>query len=69
MPTGGTIRDPALTRPGTVEFLDIRGRVSLAVRLQIPGRARKIIEERLGSWFTLSVLVLVAGIVAALYLF
>jgi hypothetical protein len=32
-------------------------------------RARKIIEERLGFWFTLSVLVLVAGIVAALYLF
>ena len=32
-------------------------------------RARKIIEERLGFWFTLSVLVLVAGIVAALYMF
>ena len=32
-------------------------------------RARKIIEERLGFWFTVSVLVLVAGIVAALYLF
>ena len=32
-------------------------------------RARKIIEERLGFWFTISVLVLVAGIVAAVYLF
>jgi membrane protein YqaA with SNARE-associated domain len=32
-------------------------------------RARAVIEERLGFWFTLSVGVLVAGIVAALYLF
>ena len=32
-------------------------------------RARKIIEERLGFWFAVSVFVLVAGIVAALYLF
>ena len=32
-------------------------------------RARKVIEEHLGFWFTLSVLVLVAGIVAAVYLF
>jgi len=32
-------------------------------------RARKIIEERLGFWVTISVLVLVAGIVAALYVF
>ena len=32
-------------------------------------RARAVIEERLGFWFTVSVLVLVAGIVAALYLF
>jgi membrane protein YqaA with SNARE-associated domain len=32
-------------------------------------RARAIIEERLGFWFTVSVGVLVAGIVAALYLF
>jgi membrane protein YqaA with SNARE-associated domain len=32
-------------------------------------RARAVIEERLGLWFTLSVGVLVAGIVAALYLF
>jgi membrane protein YqaA with SNARE-associated domain len=32
-------------------------------------RARAIIEERLGFWFTVSVGVLVVGIVAALYLF
>jgi hypothetical protein len=32
-------------------------------------RARKIIEERLGFWFTIGAVVLVAGIVAALYLF
>lgn len=32
-------------------------------------RARAMIEERLGFWVTVSVLVLVAGIVAALYLF
>ncbi len=32
-------------------------------------QARAIIEERLGFWFTVSVGVLVAGIVAALYLF
>jgi membrane protein YqaA with SNARE-associated domain len=32
-------------------------------------RARKIIEERLGFWFAVSVGVLLAGIVAALYLF
>ena len=32
-------------------------------------QARKIIEERLGFWVTLSAIVLVAGIVAALYLF
>jgi hypothetical protein len=32
-------------------------------------RARVIIEERLGFWFTVSVAVLVIGIVAALYLF
>jgi len=32
-------------------------------------RARAIIEERLGFWFTVSVGVLVAGIIAALYLF
>jgi membrane protein YqaA with SNARE-associated domain len=32
-------------------------------------RARTIIEERLGFWVTISALVLVAGIVAALYLF
>jgi membrane protein YqaA with SNARE-associated domain len=32
-------------------------------------RARAIIEERLGFWFTVSVAVLVVGIVAALYLF
>jgi membrane protein YqaA with SNARE-associated domain len=32
-------------------------------------QARAIIEERLGLWVTISVLVLVAGIVAALYLF
>jgi len=32
-------------------------------------RARAIIEERLGFWFTISVAVLVIGIVAALYLF
>jgi|SRR5215468_4695249 len=32
-------------------------------------RARAVIEERLGFWFTVSVLVLVAGIIAALYLF
>jgi membrane protein YqaA with SNARE-associated domain len=32
-------------------------------------RARTIIEERLGFWFTISVGVLVAGIVGAVYLF
>ena len=32
-------------------------------------QARVIIEERLGFWFTISVAVLLAGIVAALYLF
>jgi membrane protein YqaA with SNARE-associated domain len=32
-------------------------------------RARVIIEERLGFWFTVSVAVLLIGIVAALYLF
>jgi membrane protein YqaA with SNARE-associated domain len=32
-------------------------------------RARAIIEERLGFWVTISALVLVAGIVAAVYLF
>jgi membrane protein YqaA with SNARE-associated domain len=32
-------------------------------------QARKIIEDRLGFWFTVSVGVLVVGIVAALYLF
>ncbi len=32
-------------------------------------RARAVIEERLGFWFTVSVGVLVVGIVAALYLF
>src|SRR5215510_12346544 len=32
-------------------------------------RARAIIEERLGFWFTISVIVLIAGIIAALYLF
>ncbi len=32
-------------------------------------RARAIIEERLGFWFTVSLAVLVVGIVAALYLF
>jgi membrane protein YqaA with SNARE-associated domain len=32
-------------------------------------QARKVIEERLGFWFTVSVGVLVVGIVAALYLF
>jgi hypothetical protein len=32
-------------------------------------QARAIIEERLGFWFAVSVGVLVAGIVAALYLF
>ncbi len=32
-------------------------------------RARSIIEERLGFWVTISAVVLVAGIVAALYLF
>jgi membrane protein YqaA with SNARE-associated domain len=32
-------------------------------------QARTIIEERLGFWFTVSVAVLLAGIVAAIYLF
>jgi membrane protein YqaA with SNARE-associated domain len=32
-------------------------------------QARAVIEERLGFWVTLSALVLVAGIIAALYLF
>jgi membrane protein YqaA with SNARE-associated domain len=32
-------------------------------------QARKTIEERLGFWVTIGVLVLVAGVVAALYLF
>jgi membrane protein YqaA with SNARE-associated domain len=32
-------------------------------------QARAIIEERLGFWVTISVIVLVAGIIAALYLF
>lgn len=32
-------------------------------------KARAIIEERLGFWFTVSLLVLVAGIIAAVYLF
>ena len=32
-------------------------------------RARSIIEERLGFWVTISAVVLVAGIIAALYLF
>ena len=32
-------------------------------------QARDIIEERLGFWVTISAVVLVAGIVAALYLF
>jgi hypothetical protein len=32
-------------------------------------QARIIIEKRLGFWVTISFLVLVAGIVAALYLF
>jgi membrane protein YqaA with SNARE-associated domain len=32
-------------------------------------KARTIIEERLGFWFTIGLLVLVAGVVAALYLF
>jgi membrane protein DedA with SNARE-associated domain len=32
-------------------------------------RARKIIEERLGFWFTISVAVLIVGIIGALYLF
>jgi membrane protein YqaA with SNARE-associated domain len=32
-------------------------------------RARAIIEERLGFWFTISVAVLVVGVIAALYLF
>jgi membrane protein YqaA with SNARE-associated domain len=32
-------------------------------------RARAIIEERLGFWVTISALVLVAGIIAAVYLF
>ena len=32
-------------------------------------KARAIIEERLGFWFTIGLLVLVAGVVAALYLF
>jgi len=32
-------------------------------------RARKVIEERLGFWFTISVAVLIVGIIGALYLF
>jgi hypothetical protein len=32
-------------------------------------QARAIIEERLGFWVSLAAIVLVAGIVAALYLF
>ena len=32
-------------------------------------RARAMIEERLGFWFTISVVVLILGIIAALYLF
>jgi hypothetical protein len=32
-------------------------------------KARAIIEERLALWFTLGVLLLVAGIIAALYIF
>lgn len=32
-------------------------------------KARAIIEERLGFWFTIGLLVLAAGVVAALYLF
>src|SRR5262245_29182021 len=32
-------------------------------------RAKAIIEERLGFWFTISIIVLIAGIIAALYLF
>ena len=32
-------------------------------------QARAIIEERLGFWVTVSVIVLIAGIIAALYLF
>ena len=32
-------------------------------------KARTVIEERLGFWFTIGLLVLVAGVVAALYLF
>lgn len=32
-------------------------------------KARVMIEERLGFWFTIGLLVLVAGVVAALYLF
>jgi len=32
-------------------------------------RARAVIEERLGFWFTVSVIVLVVGIIAAVYLF
>ena len=32
-------------------------------------QARKIIEERLGFWVTLSVIVLVLGVIGALYLF
>jgi membrane protein YqaA with SNARE-associated domain len=32
-------------------------------------RARAVIEERLGFWFTISVIVLIVGIIAALYLF
>ena len=32
-------------------------------------RARAIIEERLGFWVTISVCVLVIGVIAALYLF
>jgi membrane protein YqaA with SNARE-associated domain len=32
-------------------------------------QARAIIEERLGFWVTISVIVLIAGIIAALYLF
>jgi membrane protein YqaA with SNARE-associated domain len=32
-------------------------------------KARTVIEERLGFWFTIGLLVIVAGVVAALYLF
>jgi hypothetical protein len=32
-------------------------------------QARAIIEERLGFWVTIAAVVLVAGIIAALYLF